>query len=119
MKRKQPNDLFWAVLGILNLLAVCYPLNLWLEADDELGRLVANRRSDWSRLAAGNFGHGDYCVCLYALKPGRPRNPGPSVKLPAMPVTQEHLGSGGAETAAGEATWRFCLSHSANCPRTA
>lgn len=41
MKRKQPNDLFWAVLGILNLLAVCYPLNLWLEADDELGRLVA------------------------------------------------------------------------------
>ena len=41
MQKKKPNDGFWLVLGILNALAVSYPLSLCLEAEGDLERLPA------------------------------------------------------------------------------
>jgi hypothetical protein len=41
MQRKKPGELFWLVLGALNLLAVSYPLTLCLRADDDMERLLA------------------------------------------------------------------------------
>lgn len=41
MQKKKPNDAFWLVLGVLNALAVSYPLSVCLEAKDGLERLPA------------------------------------------------------------------------------
>jgi len=41
MQKKKPGDLFWAVLGMFNLLVVCYPVGLCLQVEDDLERLLA------------------------------------------------------------------------------
>jgi hypothetical protein len=41
MLKKKHGDLFWLVLGMFNLLVVCYALNLCLKAGDDLERLLA------------------------------------------------------------------------------